>query len=143
MSNTATSILRGIATTIAALQPPNRLTQDDVFRVRIGADEHTDGRSYVLECNLPVRLYPSRACIEWQFQVNVEAHYVTAPIDPATGECQAYMRLVDDSEAILTALYNWVALQDGVTIRPQPGVVSLGQNELIATRTLEVTYTQA
>lgn len=143
MPNTATSILRGMAATIVALAPPAALTTDDKFRVRIGADEHTDGRSYVLECNLPVRRLPSRTCNEWQFQVSIEAHYVTAPTDPDTGEVQAYMRLVDDAETILAALYDWVALQDGVQIQPQPGVISLGQNELIATRTVEVTYTRA
>lgn len=143
MPNTATSILRSISAAIKALQPASSVTIDDVFRVRIGGDEHTTGRSYVLECSLPVRRLPSRTCNEWQVQVSIEAHYELTPVDQETGECPAYIRIVDDSEAILAALYDWVALQDGVTIQPQPGVISLGESELIATRALTATYTRA
>jgi len=137
MATTTRAILQELVGVIDAVAVSDPAGVDDKFRTLIGQRVALRGsRAVVLSATGGRRINAGRSCSDYETQVTVDVFYV----DP---QGRSLGRALDDSEAILEAIYLWVSTNNlGVaSIEPDLAVGSLIEDsDLVMSRTIRVVF---
>lgn len=139
MFSSSYALLRSIQAALEAVTPEVQTSADDRFVCQIAPQLQVATDRQVLLTAQPARRTQGRTCNAWETFVSIEVLYLEGMDDGATSPLGIALA---DSEALLSALYEWSTTVDGVNLMEVDlgQIASNGQGVMVAARQLRIEF---